>query len=204
MAERKRLILTIGAIVLAAALVGGGVALFSGRGAGADGGETGAGVGPGDADAEVATEADDAATAAAQRRENMLTLAQDYIENGEYQRALDLIDEVLIADVSNERAQALKETAIAERRAEAAREEDVDTDAVASLSAEQAEAEARTREAEARAQEAEARRREAELAIQQELAAQRAEEISYANDALQKDDNVWEAHYSLGRVYDET
>ena len=119
MAERKRLIAIIGAIVLAAALVGGGVAFFSSRGDARRGDDGEREMEPSPTDEDAVSEAEEAANAAAQRRENMLTLAQDYIENGEYQRALDLIDEVLIDDVSNERAQELKKTAIAERRAAA-------------------------------------------------------------------------------------
>ncbi|HKK47687.1 MAG TPA: hypothetical protein VJ932_01230, partial [Alkalispirochaeta sp.] len=133
----------------------------------------------GDSDEPSATDVPDqpeqteAERQAQERIRNTLRLAEEYIEDGEYQRALDLLDQVLIEDSDNEIARDLRTRAVAARReAEEADDEALsDTDAV-----EQAEAEARRLEAQARAEEAEARRREAELAVQQELAAQREAE----------------------------
>ena len=109
-------------------------------------------------------------TQAEKLRENKITLARDYLDNGEYQRALDLVDEVLIADVNDEAAQDLKQRILAAKKqaeAEAAKAAERDGDGA------EDEAAARQAEAEARAREAEARRKEAELAIQQELEEQR-------------------------------
>jgi tetratricopeptide (TPR) repeat protein len=157
----RRILIIGGVVVLAALLTIGGIALFSSRG----GGET--------VDAQ---------------RANTLLLAADYIDQGEYDRALDLLEDLLIADPQDAQARSLRDQALAAKRAEADASEAAQAarDAAASSSqtastadpyaAQQAEAEARAREAAAREAEAEARRQEAELALQQQLAAQRAAE----------------------------
>jgi len=124
------------------------------------------------------------------RRANKLALARDYFEVGEYQRALDLLDEILIEDAGDQEARELKREVLSGKRAAEAQDQEQldaqqrlleenlaqnDTETMA-LAAQQAESAARSREAEARAIEAEARRQEAELAIQQQLAQQRADE----------------------------
>ncbi|GAB1481520.1 hypothetical protein MASR2M78_03350 [Treponema sp.] len=45
-------------------------------------------------------------------RQNTLILAKDYVERGEFQRALDLLDKLLIEDASDEEARALRDMAI--------------------------------------------------------------------------------------------
>ncbi|MFA6505469.1 MAG: tetratricopeptide repeat protein, partial [Treponemataceae bacterium] len=56
---------------------------------------------------------------AGKQRSNTLTLAKEYVDRGEYQRALDLLDKLLIADASDKEARALRDSAIeAKRKAE--------------------------------------------------------------------------------------
>jgi Tfp pilus assembly protein PilF len=157
----RRVLIIAGGVLLAALLTVGGIAVFGG---GSD--------------------------AAAQQRQNTLILAEDYIEQGEYDRALDLLEDLLIADPNDEEARTLRNQALeakrvaaeAEAAAQAARDARDAASANASqsgvdpLAAQQAEAAAREAEAAARAAEAEARRREAELELQRQLAAQRAAE----------------------------
>ena len=102
MLDRKKLFIAIGAAIVVLALIGGGVALVLSRG------------GP-DEPIEDPT------------RANMLALARDYLEAGEYQRALDLIDQLLIADSSDAEAQTLKAEILAAKQAAdaAARAEEI-------------------------------------------------------------------------------
>ncbi|HOV37894.1 MAG TPA: hypothetical protein PLG79_04165, partial [Spirochaetales bacterium] len=52
-------------------------------------------------------------------RRNTLLLAEDYSNNGEYQRALDLLDRILIENAEDEEAKALKARILeAKRKAE--------------------------------------------------------------------------------------
>ena len=50
------------------------------------------------------------------RRDNTLRLAGEYIEKGEYQRALDLLDRLLIDDPDDEAARALRDEALEGKR----------------------------------------------------------------------------------------
>ena len=94
---------------------------------------------------------------------NKLALAADYADNDEFQRALNLIDEVLIEDAQNETARDLRDRVLAAKQAA----DDAAADADAQRQRELAESlsgldRPGSAEAEARLQEAQARAREAE------------------------------------------
>lgn len=103
MDKRKGLI--IGGAALALLLLLGGGALLIGRGRQATGT---ADSGEGSSSAVVSD--------AAKRRENTLRLAQDYFKEGEYQRALDLLDGLLIENGDDQDAKDLRDQIIAERK----------------------------------------------------------------------------------------
>ncbi|TVR57971.1 MAG: tetratricopeptide repeat protein [Spirochaetaceae bacterium] len=58
----------------------------------------------------------DAPVAVDPARENALRLAREYLDSGEYQRALDILDRLLIADAGDEEARALQSNVLAARR----------------------------------------------------------------------------------------
>jgi tetratricopeptide (TPR) repeat protein len=89
--DMRKIALIAGIVVVVAALVGLGIYFF--------GGKSGKGLSP----EEV-------------RRQNTLTLAKEYLEKGEYQRALDLLDGLLIENVNDEEAKALRDKTIDARR----------------------------------------------------------------------------------------
>ena len=110
---------------------------------------------------------------------NKLALAADYADNDEFQRALNLIDEVLIEDAQNETARDLRDRVLAAKQAA----DDAAADADAQRQRELAESlsgldRPGSAEAEARLQEAQARAREAELEIQRRLAQQAEQEAA--------------------------
>lgn len=125
-------------------------------------------------------------------RANTLQLAQEYLEAGEYQRALDLVDRILLEDASDEEASTLRDEILREKRVadEAAAREAAERQSSQDdpeLSARRAEAEARQREAEAAARTAEAQARAREAQIAAELAAEqqrRAEEQRLREEEL--------------------
>jgi len=49
---------------------------------------------------------------AAHETNNALSLARDYIDRGDYDRALDILDRLLIADAGNKDARALRDSAV--------------------------------------------------------------------------------------------
>ncbi len=53
-------------------------------------------------------------------RTNMLTLAREYIDRGDYDRALDLLDTLIIKDVNDQDARALRDEALEKKAAKAA------------------------------------------------------------------------------------
>ncbi len=129
-------------------------------------------------------------------RTNTLALAKEYNEKGEYQRALDLLDRLLIEDASDSEARALRDEAIegnkkereaALQAAQAAQAAAMaSNNASASLSAEDIAAQRRLEEEQRRLEEDRRRAREAELARQREeaeLAALRAAEQRAAAEA---------------------
>jgi hypothetical protein len=94
----KRTVALIAGAIILLALLGGGL-LYMGRDrAPADDGSAGM------------------VDEAARRRTNTLKLAQDYFEGGEYQRALDLLDGLLIENADDETARDLRDRIILERR----------------------------------------------------------------------------------------
>ena len=56
---------------------------------------------------------------AGRERTNMLTLAREYIERGDYDRALDLLDKLIIRDVQDSEARALRDEALEKKAARA-------------------------------------------------------------------------------------
>ncbi|MGC9312147.1 MAG: tetratricopeptide repeat protein, partial [Sediminispirochaetaceae bacterium] len=92
--DRRWLIL--GAIIVLAALIGGGIYLV-GRGGGSA-----------DENGQL--------TEAEQLRQNTLSLAEDYFESGEYQRALDLVDSLLIKNAEDQEARILRDRIIETRK----------------------------------------------------------------------------------------
>jgi hypothetical protein len=56
----------------------------------------------------------------AKRRSNSLALAGEYLAQGEYQRALDILDRLLIADAGDQDARALRDEILRFRRLSAA------------------------------------------------------------------------------------
>jgi tetratricopeptide (TPR) repeat protein len=65
---------------------------------------------------------------AGSKRDNMLVLARDYAEQGEYQMALDLLNQLLIEDADDQEARDLRDDVIASRKAdsEAAKQAELD------------------------------------------------------------------------------
>ena len=135
-------------------------------------------------------------------RQNKLSLAADYLKNGEYQRALDLVDQLLIKNANDAAAKKLRDETVAAQKAAAQAEQkrQLFTARAAESAAAQLALFTRVRsqvaestglgsgrseggcscsrkEAEARAQEAEAQRKLAELQIQKQLAAQKQAEL---------------------------
>ena len=180
--DRRRLLIIGGAVLLVLALAGGTFAILRSRGADEP------------AVVEEPQPADEPEPVDTTRL-NTLRLAREYLEAGEYQRALDLVDGLLISNADDPDARAIKDEILAAKRladdeaaaraaelaAAAAQRERVDPD----LAARQAEAEARRREAEAaaRAAEAEARAREAEIAAQLQAEEERRREEQAAREA---------------------
>ena len=53
--------------------------------------------------------------ASGRERSNMLALAREYIDRGDYDRALDLLDRLIIKDVNDQEARALRDEALARK-----------------------------------------------------------------------------------------
>ena len=88
MEKRQKILVTAGIAVLVAAAVLG--AVFAFRGAGSKAGRT---------------------------RENTLSLARDYMQKGAYDRALDLLDKLLIENAGDTEAAALRDETVAAQSA---------------------------------------------------------------------------------------
>ncbi|MGI9255389.1 MAG: tetratricopeptide repeat protein [Salinispira sp.] len=67
------------------------------------------------------------------RVENILTLAKDYIEQAEYDRALDLLEDILIDDPENENAIDLRNVALEQKRGGEVHSENVIADDIADV-----------------------------------------------------------------------
>ncbi len=112
-------------------------------------------------------------------RDNILVLAADYLDQNEYERALDLVESLLLQNPGDEDARAIRDRAIEQKQVAEAVERAANTGNSAQsepLASQQAETAARAREAAARVAEAEARRQEAELELQRQLSQQRRQE----------------------------
>ncbi|MDR0602563.1 MAG: hypothetical protein LBG42_09315, partial [Treponema sp.] len=138
-------------------------------------------------------------------RRNILNLVRDYIEQGEYQRALDHLDSLLIADSGDAEARELRDAALREKAAASAAANAAAAESAAALAAgvlgasrdrsalsAGGEAAAREREERLRAQEAEAAagaaaEAERRAAAEAEAARRRAqeEELARASRELQ-------------------
>ncbi|RKX70827.1 MAG: hypothetical protein DRP60_15410, partial [Spirochaetes bacterium] len=105
----KKLIF-IGIAVILALLIGLGL-FFIFRGSGGQGGDRGT--------IEVPS-----------KRDNMLSLAQDYSDQGEYQMALDLLNQLLIEDSADEDARELRDEVLAARKAEGEASKQAELDAL--------------------------------------------------------------------------
>ena len=111
-------------------------------------------------------------------RMNTLRLAEEYLDKQEFQRALDLLDTLLIKDVNDQEARDLRDRVIQARQkaeeearaAEASRQDDL-KDTLSSLGSSLQNQQISTQDAAAAAAEAERRRLEDELRRQQEMAA---------------------------------
>ena len=144
-------------------------------------------------------------------RENALRLAREYLESGEYQRALDILDRLLIADAGDEEARALQNNVLAARRErdriaeEAARQERRELEEeLARLRAQAESATAPDPELQARIAAAEARRREEERLAREEERRRAAEEAARREEEerrrLEEERRVREEEERLARL----
>lgn len=106
----KKLIIIGGAVILAL-LIGFGL-FFILRGGGRDRG------------GDVGTEQ------GSSKRDNMLILARDYADQGEYQMALDLLNQLLIEDAADEDARELRDEVLAAKKAEGEASKQAELDAL--------------------------------------------------------------------------
>ncbi len=64
------------------------------------------------------------------KRDNMLLLARDYFDQGEYQMALDLLNQLLIDNATDEDARGLRDDILAARKSEEAASKQAELDAL--------------------------------------------------------------------------
>ena len=107
----RRIIIIAGVVLVC--LIGGGIFLFMAR--------SGSNVAKDGATADIALSEQAVAASAAQAernriRENTLALARENIARGEFQRALDLLDRLLIEDFLDEEARILRNDALENAR----------------------------------------------------------------------------------------
>ena len=121
-----------------------------------------------------------------QRRQNTITLAMEYLERGDYQRALELLDSLLIDDPFDEIVRQLRDEVLLQRDLFLAAEAAAEIISAAGdrpLTPEEQAAQARLMEQRRAAQEAEAAAARAEEAMQAETETELEDELEPGDEA---------------------